>query len=441
LVGTRFKSREWHDYDLCEQCHSRPDRAEALGVPPDHNFKAIPSPHGRKCGGVNFFDRILERMEEDPVAFCESVAPMFDLQQMIPKLAHAAIQVVVDMNRDELLGLLDPLTAIVEQDEFDVQTFPQKARVITQIIHAAPAELQSELKQRFWAEAMKLWAGERGWKGWKGWGKGWKGWKGCKGWKGAGKGLWKGAGKGAFDQCSAAPAHAAPEHEDQSAPEAKRQCTGKVGSGTDVHQLAISTLMSHPDPKIRDAVQAAMESAKSAPAAEDPQLEPYHTQDSHGVPMPKDSAAADIVTTHKLSAALVGDPAIELSSGAIRAEPHAGNVSDAWAPVLSQFASLTSAHLLGRLVRETADDCTVTVRLAITNDGDSVWPADTHLRIAAGDALGSECVPVGDLPVGEVFYTTLMLNVSRGVGASRSAWALESRGEPFGPMLILEYQS
>merc|ERR1712070_1236099 len=44
VIGTRYRSLEWSDYDLCESCHGSPDRRTTLGVTLEHSFEAIPAP-------------------------------------------------------------------------------------------------------------------------------------------------------------------------------------------------------------------------------------------------------------------------------------------------------------------------------------------------------------------------------------------------------------
>lgn len=377
------------------------------------------------------------------MGFYASVAPMFDLKQVIPKFAQAAIEVVVQMDKQELFGLLDPLTKIVEQDELDVQSLPEHARTIADIIRAAPGPVQSELNQRFWAAAMHVF--QTAGKGWhKGWGKCWKGWKG---WKGAAKSCGKGWSKGGKG-CGGRESEQA-----DIAPEAKRHCPESRTES--VHETAMSALMSHPDPKIREAAKAAMEEAEggttAASCAVPTSLDATTTYQAQGAdvstPMPEDcahdsSVVASLVVSPKLSAALYGDPVLELHSAALELNTTAAtDVTHEWNAVLSQFPSMTQAVLLGRVVRKVGGSQAVMLaRVSIANDGTVPWPAATNLRIAAGDALGCEVIPAGEVPSGGVLEAVLKLDIPEGPGANRSAWALESQGEPFGPMLILEIQ-
>lgn len=419
IVGTRFKSLEWDDYDLCEQCHR--SRVDALGVPGDHQFQAIEPPQrGQwRCGGADFFDRILERLEEDPVAFYSNVSQMFDLQTMARKFAEVAIEVVVEMDKEELFGLLDPLSKISEE-EVDERNFPEQARNIASIIHAAPEAVQSELKQRFCASAMKVFqTAGMGWH--KGWGKGWKGCKGWKGWKGC-KGAAKGWHKGARTS------------EQEPAPEAKRHCPTRSSTSDSVHENAISMLMSHPDAKIREAANMAMRQAEESMSSADVPTQKSSMPD----PKPETSSGA----TASLSASLMGIPSVEVHSSAIQVDVSvAGDVSSAWMPILSQFPLLTTAVLLGHVACDSSSGpAEMLVHLSLVNDSCVPWPAETNLRIAAGDPFGCEVITVGEIPSGDVFQTVMKLNIPHAGGPSRSAWALESHGEPFGPMLILELQ-
>jgi len=44
ILGLRFRSLEWDDFDLCKACHDRPDRVNVIGVLPGHEFDVIACP-------------------------------------------------------------------------------------------------------------------------------------------------------------------------------------------------------------------------------------------------------------------------------------------------------------------------------------------------------------------------------------------------------------
>merc|ERR1712070_401486 len=253
-------------------------------------------------------------------------------------------------------------------------------------------------------------------KGWGKWGKGW------------GKRSWFGDGERQnwFEGCAKRARH---EDENTSA----------------VHDAALSSLLAHPDAKIREAAQQALQQAVSATAtaAAQPATEevsqPYPAPAT--APAPYVESAMPSARTCELSAVLSGEPAVEIHSGAIALAPlETRDITDEWRPVLSQFGSMKQAFLLGRvfLDADASHPGVMTIHFGIGNDGTTSWPANTTLRIAAGNPLGCEQVSAGEVPVGSVLEVTLKLDLPSGMDANRSAWALETNGEPFGPMLILE---
>jgi hypothetical protein len=212
-----------------------------------------------------------------------------------------------------------------------------------------------------------------------------------------------------------------------------------------VHDAALSSLLAHPDAKIREAAQQALQQAVSAaataatqPAPEDVG-QPYTAPVTAPVPYVESAVASG--RPSEVSAVLSCEPAIEIHSGAIALAPlETRDITNEWRPVLSQFNSMKQAFLLGRVFLDAgaSHPCVMTINFGLGNDGTVSWPANTTLRIAAGNPLGCEQVVAGEVPVGSVLEVTLKLDLPNGIDANRSAWALESNGEPFGPMLILE---
>merc|ERR1712070_950848 len=194
---------------------------------------------------------------------------------------------------------------------------------------------------------------------------------------------------------------------------------------------------------IREAAQQALQQAVASNSSTQPTPEdagqPYTAPVTTPAPYVESAMPSDGPT--KLSAVLSGEPAIELHSGTIALAPlESRDITDEWRPVLSQFNLMKQAFLLGRvfLDGDASHPGVMTVHLGLGNDGTTSWPADTSLRIAAGNPLGCEQVAAGEVPVGSVLEVTLKLDLPSGMDANRSAWALETNGEPFGPMLILE---
>jgi len=437
VMGTRYRSLEWHDYDLCEGCHGSPDQRATLGVTPEHSFEAIP-PAEVPTGDHT------EASDQSPTASTEKIEACLtflqsfgvDLRQAVPKLALAGLEVIQEMGKEELFPLLDPLTSLAQQENPDIHSLAGPAATIFETVKAAPPPVQHELMIRFGkvahgvlaevsAEAAALVKTLMG-KG-KGKGKCGKGWGGKCG-KGWGKRSWYGDGQsqGGFGGCS-------------------KRARCEQESTTAVHDVAMASLLAHPDAKIREAAQQALQQAACATASPIPHassediVPPYTAPAAEATPyvvsaMPTDSPPV-------VSAVLHGEPAVEIHSDAISLAPlETRNITDEWRPILSQFNSMKQAFLLGRVFLDSgaSHSSVMAVHFALGNDGTASWPANTTLRIAAGNSLGCEQVNAGEVPVGSVLEVTLKLDLPSGIDANRSAWALESNGEPFGPMLILE---
>lgn len=358
-----------------------------------------------------------------------------DLRQVVPKLASAGLEVVQDMGKEELFPLLDPLTALAQQENPDIHNLAGPAATIFETVKAAPPPVQHELMVHFASKAQEV-LGEVSPEAaglvqtlmakCKGKGKCGKGWGKCgKGW---GKRSWWGDGESQnwFEGCAK---RARREEENTSA----------------VHDAALSSLLAHPDAKIREAAQQALQQAASAaanastrPTTEDVG-QPYTAPATAPAPYVESAVPSD--PPREVSAVLNGEPAMEVHSGAISLAPlESRDITDEWRPILSQFASMKQAFLLGRVFVDAASSQpgVMTIHFSLGNDGTVSWPANTTLRIAAGNPLGCEQVAAGEVPVGSVLEVTLKLDLPDGIDTNRSAWALESNGEPFGPMLILE---
>lgn len=432
IVGMRYRSQEWRDYDLCQTCHDSIDQRSLLGVAPEHSFEAIPPAE------------VSEASETPPLcALAQNLAPFLpflmsfgvDLRQVVPKLASAGLEVVQDMGKEELFPMLDPLTTLVQQENPDIHSLAGPAATIFETVKAAPPPVQHELMMLFAGKAQAV-LGEvspeaaalvqtllaKG----KGKGKRGKGWGKCgKGW---GKRSWceDGESQNWFGGCAKRARH---DDENTSA----------------VHDAALSSLLAHPDEKIREAAQQALQQAASASANASTQPttddvgQPYTAPVTAPAPYIESAVPSD--PPREVSAVLSSEPAVEIHSGAISLAPlESRDITDEWQPLLSQFASMKQAFLLGRVFMDAAasQPGVVTIHFGLGNDGTVSWPANTSLRIAAGNPLGCEQVEAGEVPVGSVLEVTLKLDLPVGIDANRSAWALESNGEPFGPMLILE---
>jgi len=438
LTGTRYRSLEWPDYDLCESCHGMPDRQAKLGMTSEHRFEAIPPVQVQTETSGKSDETPTVCVSAEQIEACLTFLQSFgvDLRQVAPKLSLACLEVVQEMGKEELFPLLDPLTSLAQQENPDIHNLAGPVATIFETVKSAPAPIQHELMIRFGrvahgvlaevsAEAAALVKTLMA-KG-KGKGKCGKGWAGKCG-KGWGKRSWHGDGEGQtwFGGC---PKRAKCEHDSTSA----------------VHDTALSSLLAHPDAKIRDAAQQALQQAASAaansnpnPSAEDT-VTPY-TAPAHE-PIPYVMSAVPSDSPLVVSAILNGEPAVEVHSDAISLAPlETRDVTAEWTPILSQFNSMKQAVLLGRVFLDGGANhpSVMAVHFTLGNDGTASWPANTTLRIAAGHSLGCDQVDAGEVPVGSVLEVTLKLDLPNGLDANRSAWALESNGEPFGPMLILE---
>jgi len=354
-----------------------------------------------------------------------------DFRQAVPKLALASLEIVQDMGKEELFPLLDPLTTLAQQENPDVHSIAGPAATIFETVKAAPQPVQHDLMMRFGrvandvlgefsADAATLVKTLMA----KGKGKCGKGWGGkcSKGW---GKRAW-------YDR----------ESQKWSGGCAKRARHEDENTSA-VHDVALSSLLAHPDAKIREAAQQALQQAVAARSSTPPTPEDAGQTYTAPVPIPAPyvESAMPSEGPGKLSAVLGGEPAIELHSGAIALAPlESRDITDEWRPILSQFNLMKQAFLLGRVFVDSgaSHPGVMIVHLGLVNDGTTSWPANTTLRIAAGNSLGCEQVAAGEVPVGSVLEVTLKLDLPSDIDANRSAWALESNGEPFGPMLILE---
>jgi len=424
LIGTRYRSLEWTNYDLCESCHGSPDRRTTLGVTAEHSFEAIPPAGDAAPTACDFAQKIGPFL-----TFMQTFG--LDFMPAVPKLALASLEMVQDMGNEELFPLLDPLTTLAQQENPDVHSVAGPAATIFETVKAAPQPVQHDLMMRFCrvandvlgecsAEAAALVKMLMA----KGKGKCGRGWGGKCG-KGWGKRAWY---EGESQKWSGSCAKRA-RHEDE--------------NNSAVNGAALSSLLAHPDAKIREAAQQALQQAVAANSSTSPTTDeagqPYTAPVP--TPVPYVESAMPSEGPGKLSAVLGGEPAIELHSGAISLAPlESRDITDEWRPVLSQFNLMNQAFLLGRVFVDSgaSDPGVMIVHLGLANDGTTPWPANTALRIAAGNPLGCEQVAAGEVPVGSVLEVTLKLDLPSGIDANRSAWALESNGEPFGPMLILE---
>jgi len=144
-----------------------------------------------------------------------------------------------------------------------------------------------------------------------------------------------------------------------------------------------------------------------------------------------------------ISAKLIGDPSVEVSSGMLGFDQtSAGDITSVLAQQLSQFPLLNQAYQFGRISanKEGSDDqfAIVTIRARLVNDGQEAWPESTTLRVAAGNPFGLQEMHVGSVAPELVAELELNLVVPLNLEHSRSVWALEIQGQPFGPLMILE---
>eukprot|EP00931_Biecheleriopsis_adriatica_P056777 TRINITY_DN3366_c0_g1_i1.p1 TRINITY_DN3366_c0_g1~~TRINITY_DN3366_c0_g1_i1.p1 ORF type:complete len:523 (+),score=117.06 TRINITY_DN3366_c0_g1_i1:50-1570(+) len=82
---------------------------------------------------------------------------------------------------------------------------------------------------------------------------------------------------------------------------------------------------------------------------------------------------------------------------------------------------------------------------SIGNNGAITWPASTTMRLILGPGMGFTGLTVGHAVMpGSNMELNIQLEVPKqghgdGAGFSRSVWVLEANGEPFGPLLIAEF--
>jgi len=78
--------------------------------------------------------------------------------------------------------------------------------------------------------------------------------------------------------------------------------------------------------------------------------------------------------------------------------------------------------------------------LLLTNSGSLPWPEDTTLRCCFGEGFGCSDGFVGPLQAGETTGIHMELRVPPEETLRRSAWALASGDQSFGPILLLEVE-
>jgi len=120
-----------------------------------------------------------------------------------------------------------------------------------------------------------------------------------------------------------------------------------------------------------------------------------------------------------------------------------GDVAGDWTSALDQFPGIAGFLSFGRIAvfRKSGEALPLIARSIVRNDGCVAWPSATAIRLVAGDAHGLEEMALGAVQVGEVVQITfdLYLAADQRCCGTRSAWVLtEERGEPFGPMFVLE---
>lgn len=137
------------------------------------------------------------------------------------------------------------------------------------------------------------------------------------------------------------------------------------------------------------------------------------------------------------------------TDSAIVWEGFRGDITCHWQEALACTPSVSSAFCLGRVAVLPVGErnlwervALVLGRVVVRNAGLAPWPANTTLRIVAGEAFGFEALTVGALPAGHMAELVLDLalpaHAKPGAGG-RSAWVLEDgHGNPFGPLLVLE---
>lgn len=129
---------------------------------------------------------------------------------------------------------------------------------------------------------------------------------------------------------------------------------------------------------------------------------------------------------------------------------HRMDVTECWFEALKGFPRVTNAFCLGRIMVQSATrtqciNLSASMRFAVRNDGLATWPAATALHIVAGNAYGCDVLEIGQIEKGHGADMLLGLNlhadggsIEKGSG-KRSAWVLvDSGGEPFGPLIVLE---
>lgn len=155
------------------------------------------------------------------------------------------------------------------------------------------------------------------------------------------------------------------------------------------------------------------------------------------------------VRTGPLSASVYGHPVLQMLHPALAQDVAAPvDASAELGGALAFFPLVKSAIRLGRVVLNGDNigrsravlTCTVT----ILNDGLVSWPAETLLRLVMGPDLGLSILDLGQvMHPGAPAELSMQFEIpyeNKGQGMMRSGWILESRGEPFGPLLLLESQ-
>jgi len=451
ILGSRHKSLEWDNYDLCAACHARQNREETLGVPANHQFKTIPAEGSGVQDSASSFDC---KNLDGIIALLEGCG--IDVLRLAHKIAGVCCSTVQMLGEESLLPVLQFLSPLIAPDAdagAHVGAFTSAMKDVLGIVLAADWPVQ----KKFWKQCglsihgvlQEMGVGMGLWKAWA---------KGC-------KGFGKGCGGNGKGKCSR-----------NISKSFERQASGEVARHN-VYETAFATLLSHCDEKIRFAAETALGEAQStkarevshtvgselpepsvcdaAPAVVEPFVgslpkdgaqvihEDTRSEESWLMEDVQQEAVGVLPQSSSVSALMVGEPAITVSSPSLLFDSDQNSdVTSDWMPVLSQFPMMNHACLLGRISwKESCSEehfAVVTVRIQVLNNGQEAWPESTVLRIAAGNPFGMHEMPIGAVACAQVADFELNLVVPVAMEQTRSAWAMTVDGQPFGPLMILE---
>jgi hypothetical protein len=259
------------------------------------------------------------------------------------------------------------------------------------------------------------------------------------------------------------PGDAAPAEEEEAvAKEAQGQgehfYIGDASLQAQVSAAALTRLLEHPDEVVRAAARQAVSEAISAQdvsesSAEETELpcdeETEFPSDADTVP---DASAEESVKQAESETVLEpvnSAKVLQASMAFVRNEQAVFDIVEArrdvtgdYSGLIAQYANVDQAYCLGRLaILHGESDVSALTKVIVTNNGSLPWPETSSLRAIAGPVYDFPDLPLGAVAAGDAVELVLDLNFGPGhAGEGKvSGWAMiDEKGQPFGPLLLLE---